>query len=221
MNLLRRFSSSVLLLGVISSGALGFFVQPVDALCCACIPPAGGSLPQCSFKELPSAEACARAAPPYAFAGPCFPVQASGGAAGCPEAPGFFDRAFRSEGQIDPDGWAQANCREWGITQRTTTGPDGQRRVVTRRGQDDVEGTTSFGDSGLDRDPSSSQPVLEGQASFRSLKPVLSVPIPGVSFSDATLSNGEVTVPFLAQYILGIYRFAIGAAAILASIMVV
>ncbi len=215
-----RFSS-FFQLALISIGLFAFSIPHAHALCCACIPPAGGSLPQCSFKELPSAEACARAAPPYAFAGPCFPVQASGGAAGCPEAPGFFDRAFRSEGQIDPDGWAQANCREWGITQRTTTGPDGQRRVVTRRGQDDVEGTTSFGDSGLDRVPSSSQPVLEGQASFRSLKPVLSVPIPGVSFSDATLSNGEVTVPFLAQYILGIYRFAIGAAAILASIMVV
>lgn len=64
-------------------------------------------------------------------------------------------------------------------------------------------------------------PVDEGTANFRSLEPVLSVPIPGVNFSPATLSNGEVTVPFLAQYILGIYRFAIGAAAILASIMVV
>lgn len=65
------------------------------------------------------------------------------------------------------------------------------------------------------------QPIDEGTANFRSLTPVLSVPIPGVSFGDATLSDGEVTVPFLAQYIMGIYRFAIGAAAILASIMVV
>lgn len=69
--------------------------------------------------------------------------------------------------------------------------------------------------------PAAPQPVDEGTANFRSLEPVLSVPIPGVSFSPATLSNGEVSVPFLAQYILGIYRFAIGAAAILASIMVV
>lgn len=65
------------------------------------------------------------------------------------------------------------------------------------------------------------EPITEQTRQFRSLKPILSIPIPGVTFDDATLANGKVTVPFLAQYIAGIFRFAIGAAALLASIMVV
>jgi len=49
----------------------------------------------------------------------------------------------------------------------------------------------------------------------------LSVPLPGVTLTPATQSGSKVTVPFLAEYITGIYRFAVGIGTILAAIMMV
>lgn len=80
----------------------------------------------------------------------------------------------------------------------------------------------AMGESPVVTNPSyANRGTTETAVPFRSLTPVLSVPIPDVNFTPATLSNGTVSVPFLAQYILGIYKFAIAAAALLASIMVV
>ena len=56
---------------------------------------------------------------------------------------------------------------------------------------------------------------------FRSIQPNPEVPIPGVRFTPATQSNGVVSIPFLAQYITGIYRVSVGLGAILAAIMIV
>ncbi|MBP9762992.1 hypothetical protein KBD34_05260 [Patescibacteria group bacterium] len=56
---------------------------------------------------------------------------------------------------------------------------------------------------------------------FRSINPNPAVPIPGVRFTDAVQSEGNITIPFLAQYISGIYRLSVGLGAILAAIMIV
>lgn len=114
--------------------------------------------------------------------------------------------------------WEHELCEDVGIVQgwsgeRDSQGTPVNTESITREGDTAISSTQAVAPTG--------QQLDEGTANFRSLTPVLSVPIPGVSFTDASISNGEVTVPFLAQYILGVYRFAIGAAAILASIMVV
>lgn len=59
------------------------------------------------------------------------------------------------------------------------------------------------------------------QVPFRPINPRPAVPIPGVSFSSARESNGSIQIPFLAQYISGIYRLSVGLGAILAAIMIV
>ncbi len=56
---------------------------------------------------------------------------------------------------------------------------------------------------------------------FVPIAPNPAVPIPGVTFTAATEENGEVTIPYLAQYISGIYRLSVGLGAILAAIMIV
>lgn len=56
---------------------------------------------------------------------------------------------------------------------------------------------------------------------FNSIQPDPMVPIPGVRFSPATEEAGIISVPFLAQYIAGIYRLSVGLGAILAAIMIV
>lgn len=53
--------------------------------------------------------------------------------------------------------------------------------------------------------------------------PVLSVPIPTVSFSNITVTQqGEkkiIDVPYLAEYISGVYRYAVGIASVIAAVM--
>lgn len=56
---------------------------------------------------------------------------------------------------------------------------------------------------------------------FTSLTPTLGVEIPGLKLSPATKSGDEVYVPFLAEYISGVYRFLIGIILIIAIVMVV
>lgn len=56
---------------------------------------------------------------------------------------------------------------------------------------------------------------------FNSIQPDPAVPIPGVRFTPATEEGGEISVPFLAQYIAGVYRLSVGLGAILAAIMIV
>ncbi len=51
--------------------------------------------------------------------------------------------------------------------------------------------------------------------------PQLSVPIPGVTFTAPAVEGTSISVPFLAQYIGGIYTYALGISTIIAIIMVV
>ena len=163
-------------------------------------------MPMCAFRQFATVEECNRSFPDrFAYRGRSEQLRGDGGPGVCPEG--------------SDDEWVQYNCREYGVTQAERTTAGGGTQTVTRFGGSDTQGTTTRQNLGLDHVPT--QAAQEGEAAFRSLEPVLSVPIPGVSFSPARLNNGEVTVPFLAQYILGVYRFAIGAAALLASIMVV
>ena len=56
---------------------------------------------------------------------------------------------------------------------------------------------------------------------FVPIRPNPAVPIPGVEFTDAREENGLIEIPYLAQYISGIYRLSVGLGAILAAIMIV
>lgn len=51
--------------------------------------------------------------------------------------------------------------------------------------------------------------------------PRLSVPIAGVQFTTPTIVDGKVQVPFLAQYITGIYRYALAISTIIGIIVII
>lgn len=51
--------------------------------------------------------------------------------------------------------------------------------------------------------------------------PSLEIPIPGLEFSDAIRTNGEVTIPWLAQYIGGVYAFLLSIVGVMAAVMMV
>lgn len=51
--------------------------------------------------------------------------------------------------------------------------------------------------------------------------PQLSVPIPGVTFTPPTPDGDQISVPFLAQYINGIYSYMLGVSTIIAIIVVI
>ncbi len=68
---------------------------------------------------------------------------------------------------------------------------------------------------------STSEAVAPAEQEFVSITPILGVEIPGLSFSPARKENGQVYVPFLAQYIAAVQRYAVGLAVVAAIIMVV
>lgn len=53
------------------------------------------------------------------------------------------------------------------------------------------------------------------------VKPDLSVPIPGITFSEAYNEGDYIVVPYLAQYISGLYRYMLGISTLVAIIVVV
>jgi hypothetical protein len=57
--------------------------------------------------------------------------------------------------------------------------------------------------------------------SLPSIVPQLSVPIPGVNFTAPVTEGDQVSVPFLAQYINGIYSYMLGISTIVAIIVVI
>ena len=59
------------------------------------------------------------------------------------------------------------------------------------------------------------------QRAFVPIVPNPSVPIPGVTFTPAVEEESFISIPYLAQYISGIYRLSVGLGAILAAIMIV
>lgn len=54
------------------------------------------------------------------------------------------------------------------------------------------------------------------------VKPVLAVPIPDLQFSDIIIdeNQGTIDIPFIADYISALYKYAIGVAAVLATVMI-
>lgn len=68
---------------------------------------------------------------------------------------------------------------------------------------------------------STSEVVGPTTPEFESITPILGVDIPGLSFSPARKEDGLVYVPFLAQYIAAVQRYAVGLAVVAAIIMVV
>lgn len=68
---------------------------------------------------------------------------------------------------------------------------------------------------------STSEAVGPTTPEFESITPILGVEIPGLSFSPARKEDGQVYVPFLAQYIAAVQRYAVGLAVVAAIIMVV
>lgn len=64
-------------------------------------------------------------------------------------------------------------------------------------------------------------PPTPPASNFVSITPTLGVPIPGLTFSPATLDNGTIEVPFLAQYISAIQRYLTGLAVTAALVMIV
>ncbi len=56
---------------------------------------------------------------------------------------------------------------------------------------------------------------------FTPVIPALSVPIPGITFSPPVDDGNELTVPFLAEYISGIYRYLLGISTLVAIIVVI
>jgi hypothetical protein len=61
--------------------------------------------------------------------------------------------------------------------------------------------------------------ALPALAETEAFRPRLSISIPTFSFSEITRAGGTVTIPWLAEYANGAYKFAIGAAGLLAVVM--
>lgn len=59
-------------------------------------------------------------------------------------------------------------------------------------------------------------------STFQAIVPTLNVPIPGVSFTqNITAQEKTITLPFLGQYLAGVYNYLIGISVIAAAVMVV
>lgn len=56
---------------------------------------------------------------------------------------------------------------------------------------------------------------------FTPITPRLGVPIPGLSLSAPTESSGQISIPFLVEYINGVYRYLVGIVLVVAVVMVV
>lgn len=70
------------------------------------------------------------------------------------------------------------------------------------------------------QDPNASAPA-DNAPQITPVVPRLSVPIPGVNFTPPAVEGDEVSVPFLAQYISGIYGYLLGISTIIGIIVVV
>lgn len=64
-------------------------------------------------------------------------------------------------------------------------------------------------------------PILNIGLKDPGCRPTLEIPVPGVEFSDIIRDGGSVTVPWLAQYISGVYLFLLSIAGFLAAAMIV
>lgn len=62
---------------------------------------------------------------------------------------------------------------------------------------------------------------VEAPSQFQSLTPKLGVEIPGLNLSPATQVGNSTRIPFLAEYINGIYRYLVGIVLIVAIVMMV
>ena len=116
------------------------------------------------------------------------------------------------EKQIPPDG--KTCCK-----QKTT----GEPRLLTGNEQYPC-GSTNFEPTNYTTCvPAGATPPQQTQATTPPpaiYKPVLEIPIPGIKFSDLTVNGQEMSIPWIAQYISGIYYFALYAGAILAVVVI-
>ncbi len=74
---------------------------------------------------------------------------------------------------------------------------------------------------GANAPPAPAPPAPPAAPPITPIIPQLSVPIPGVTFTAPAVDGGTISIPFLAQYIGGIYTYALGISTIIAIIMVV
>ena len=67
---------------------------------------------------------------------------------------------------------------------------------------------------------STSTPQQQGVPSnFELIKPVLNVPIPGLTFGDGSATDSTITVPFLSEYFEAIYKLLVGVSIAIAIVM--
>ncbi len=216
-----RFTLALLSFLLLNTGAgLFAFVQPVSAanVCCACRERAAVGAAQkhkCWFIQ--QADNCS-AIPTPTDEGSSFWTAAITGVRPGRTAIQNSD-CFQTQTAVsnvcttgDNTSWYTELCEDRGIMQAFTgRNPDGSLATVITRGAEPPVAVSST-PQGL---------ISETSPEFRSLTPRLSVPIPGLTFTDATMNGQSVVVPFLAEYIVAIYKFAIASAGLLASIMVV
>jgi len=82
-------------------------------------------------------------------------------------------------------------------------------------------GKTCVGGATAPSTGSSGSPGAAPEAPFTPITPELGVPIPGVTLSAPTQDAGNVSVPFLIEYINGVYRYLVGIVLVVAVVMVV
>jgi len=63
--------------------------------------------------------------------------------------------------------------------------------------------------------------TVQATTQFEQVKPKLEIPIPTVVLSDLNASKQEVGVPWIAQYLTGVYVYAAGIAAFIAAVMLI
>lgn len=101
---------------------------------------------------------------------------------------------------------------------RNRDGEGGSTRPPTREQvQQEVRGIQA------DRAAASSTPPVAAPAvpTLTPVKPELSVPIPGLTLSEAYVEGDQLVVPYLAQYISAVYRYLLGISTLVAIIVVI
>lgn len=107
---------------------------------------------------------------------------------------------------------------------------DGERAAggmnALQQGQNGVRPpVNNMPDNVVQTDRAIEQTTPQGEAiqsvTLTPVVPELSVPIPGVEFTTPTVENGVISVPFLAQYINGVYRYFLGIITVITIIMVI
>jgi len=111
-----------------------------------------------------------------------------------------------------PDSSTPGECPAGSVCGASGTGEN----ICTPIGSGTTGGDTTSSSETPAAPPTETAPA----APFVSITPQLNVDIPGVEFTPAVKSGDSVYIPFLAQYISGAYRYAVGIVLVIAIIMV-